>query len=306
MGGGSRTRRARLAVPASLLLMVLLVLGGCTKGPGGPDSGEPEALTGVDRHPRHSSLEGLVFVREGAIWAVENGEARLVIESDSPWSLRNSRSGEAITYASLTGAHARVYSALRGDWRTDVIWETGLGSLLAEVVHDDVADALWFSASGEHTVTIGIRDRAGGEQEHAMVLPVEVGPSFTVSFDEPSLFLIGAAQEPAVLYAVDGEVRSLFEASRLFTPRLSPDARHLLVAGTQGGAAFRLWVIAVGSGEAAEIDTGPGVPVDAVWSRDGTRIAFRDTETGTVWIAPYPTGQASDTGLVADEGGLCW
>lgn len=310
--------RDRAGIKCARLLLVMLLIGaipivlvGCSSArtqrtdPGNrfaaaqnPDPADDES---------YPMLEGLVFIRDGAIWTVEEATAEQVIESDTPWSLRDSRSGDAITYASMAGPNALVYTAVKGDWRAEPIWETPIGSMLVEVIHDDITDRLWFSASGEGTATIGIRDLAAEDPESAVRLPVEVAPHFSVRHEDGAVFATGAAQEPAVLYRVEGTASDLFSAATLFSPRLSPDGTSVLVTGSaRTGGNFHLWMVDTANGSATELSIGPGVPVDPVWSRDGTRIAFRDVSTGTVWIVSAGDGSATDTGLEAHEGGLAW
>lgn len=305
------TRRTRLLLTALLLGVVPVILAGCSfTRVGRPEPGNGSLVKpGADSAPDepYPMLEGLVFIRDGAIWAVEDGMARQVIESETPWSLRDSRSGEAITYASMSGLNARVHTAVKGDWRAEPIWETDIGSMLVEVVHDDIADVLWFSASGEHTTTIGVRDRARGDREGTVPLPVEVGPHFSVRYEDGALFAAGAAQEPTVLYKIEGVAHELFEAASLFSPRISPDGASVLVTGSaRSGGRFHLWMVDTANGSAIELDVGPGVPTDPEWSPDGKHIAFRDAGTGTVWIVSAGGGLATDTGLQAHEGGLAW
>lgn len=304
-----RGRRARLATAALLVMAVMAGISSCTRestesGPDGTGSTAPNGATtaGGERYPE---LEGLVFVRDGAIWAIEEGSAARVIESTAPWSLRDSRSGNAVTFVSMKGTVARVHTAARGDWRAESMWETDLGSLLVEAVHDDVADVLWYSVSGEQTTTVGARDGTGVESE--VPLPVEVAPYFSVRYADGTLFATGAAQEPAILYEVAGAARELFSAATLFYPRLSPDGATILVTGSEsGGGRFHLWRIEIGDGSVTDLGIGPGAPTDPDWSSDGRRIVFRDTATGTVWLVPAEGGPATDTGLRADEGGLAW
>jgi len=301
--------RARFAVVSLLLAAVLATNAACSSENAESGRREPgssastgSATTDTDRY---AELEGLVFVRDGAIWAVEEGTAIQVIESTAPWSLRESRSGDAITFVTLEETSARVYTAVRGDWRAEVMWETDLGSQLVEAVHDDVTDVLWYSASGEQTTTVGVRERT--DRDSTLLLPVEIAPHFSVRHQDGTLFAAGAAQEPAVLYEVAGTARELFSAATLFYPRLSPDEASVLVTGSeQAGAVFHLWRIQIGDGSVTDLDTGPGVPTEPEWSRDGRTIAFRDTTTGTIWIVPAAGGSALDTGLRADEGGLAW
>jgi len=303
-------RRFAIIIGTLLLAFALGASAGCSQAGGesgdapGSGSAGPVAVD-TDGEP-YPQLEGLVFVRQGSIWAVEDGIARQVIESASPWSLRDARSGDAITYASLEGTNAHVYTAARGDWRPESMWETEMGSLLVESSHDDIADALWFSVSGEQTATIGVRDGTGSAS--TLEMAVEASPYFAVRYEDGTVFVVGASQEPARLYEVGVETRELLFAGTLFSPRLSPDGTRVLLTGSdQGTGTFHLWVVDTSSGSLADIGVGAGVPTDPVWSRDGTRIAFRDTHTGTVWIVPATEGaEAQDTGLRADEGGLAW
>ena len=304
-----RASRLRLTVFAFLVVVVLAVAAGCSSEQTEPaESGNGSSAgpgSGTGAGERYPELEGLVFVRQGAIWTVEAGIARQVIESDAPWSLRDTRSGDAITYAALADTGARIYTAVKGDWRAEPIWETDLGSLLVEVTYDDIADALWFSASGEQTTTIGVRDSAG--RESTVPLPVEIAPSFSVGYEDGTLYATGDTQEPAVLYEVSATAREVFSAATLFYPRLSPDGASVLATGSERGAVeFHLWMVEIGAGAVTDLEVGPGVPTDPVWSHDGRRIAFRDTTTGTVWAVPAGDGSATDTGLEADEGGLAW
>lgn len=302
----------RFAIIVGILLMTLALgtVFGCSQSGSessdAPGSGPTDAEAVRADSERYPELEGLVFVRQGSIWAVEDGIARQVIESESPWSLRDARSGDAITYASLAGTDARIYTAARGDWRTESMWETDLGSLLVQSSHDDIADTLWFSVSGEQTATIGVRDGTGNAS--TLELPVEASPHFAIRYEDGTIFVVGASQEPARLYEIGAETRELHAAATLFSPRLSPDGARVLVTGSeQGTGAFHLWVVDTSTGSLADLGVGTGVPTDPVWSRDGTRVAFRDTTTGTVWIVPAAEGGvARDTGLLADEGGLAW
>jgi hypothetical protein len=302
-------RRTHFIVLTLLVVAVASMTTACSTGGTGSGEQEPRLSAGPDpgstARERHPELESLVFVRGGSIWAVEEGTARQVIESEAPWSLRDSRSGDAVTYASLAGTKAHIYTAAKGDWRAESMWETDLGSLLVEAVHDDVADVLWFSASGEQTTTIGAREGTG--RESAALLPVEVAPHFSVRYEDGALFAAGAAQEPAILYEVGGAAREVFRASTLFYPRLSPDGNSVLVTGSaEKPGRFHLWMVEIADGSFTDLEVGPGAPTDPVWSRDGRHVAFRDATTGTVWIVPAGAGAAADTGLQADEGGLAW
>jgi hypothetical protein len=302
-------RRAHFVVLALLVVAIATMTTACSPERTKPGEQKPDFSTGPDSGTtepgQYPELEGLVFVRGGGIWAVEEGTARQVIESDAPWSLRTSRSGDAVTYASLAGTKAHIYTAAKGDWRAESMWETDLGSLLVEAVHDDVADVLWFSGSGEQTTTIGAREGTG--RESAALLPVEVAPHFSVRYEDGALLAAGAAQQPAILYEVGAAAREVFRASTLFYPRLAPDGASVLVTGSaEQGGGFHLWMVEITDGSVTDLAIGPGVPTDPEWSRDGRRIAFRDTTTGTVWIVPAEGGTASDTGLRVDEGGLAW
>jgi hypothetical protein len=270
------------------------------------DPGHSEVSAGDISYPE---LEGLSFVREGSIWFVESGVARPVVPNAAPWSLRTSRSGDALTWISLSGGDGRVMGALKADWRPEAIWETGYGSLLTEAVHDDVTDTLWFMASGELTATLGVVERARGNAETLLALPVDVGPSFCVAYDDSRLFVVSATQRPATLLGLEDESRAsvLFEAASLFTPRCSPDGTRVAVTGSQGtGGDVGLWVVGTSGEATVEIEAGPGAPTDPVWSPDGGRVAFRDAGTGTIWVASAGETTATDTGLPVDEGGLAW
>jgi hypothetical protein len=293
-----------------VILSVGVLQTGCsdansTVGPSGIR--DPGHSAGAGGNATHPELDGLSFVREGSIWSVEDGTARPVVPDAAPWSLRTSRSGDAVTWISLTGGDARVMGALKGDWRPEAIWETGYGSRLTEVVHDDITDTVWFMASGELTATLGVVERARGDAETLLALPVEVGPSFSVGYENGSLFVVSATQQPATLLEIGDAARVLFETATLFTPRRSPDGDCIVVTGsTNGGGDIRLWVLGTSGEPAVEIEGGVGAPTDPVWSPDSERIAFRDAETGTVWVVSPGDSGATDTGLRVDEGGLAW
>ena len=312
-GSSARHSRGPLASFAAMLLLLILLaalptaLAGCSRR--APERPETESASAGESAEgvTYPALEGLVFVRGDQIWAVEDAVPQPVIESQAPRSVRAVRSREAITYVELDGPHALVQSAVRGDWRAEPLWESTLGSLLIEVVHDDVADALWFSAGGESTTTIGVRERGGDEGGYALSLPVDASGSFDVDFAHGTLYITGAAQHPTALHAIGETSRDLFSAALLFAPRLSPDGRTLVATGSERpGEPLRVWAIDVESGRGAVLEPGPGTPVDPVWSPDGSVIAFRDTETGTVWTVPARGGPSTDSGLAADEGGLAW
>lgn len=316
MSGRQRTGRAahrnepRACHFALLVWIVLAVtlLAGCGGGASPP---APTVAPHTDRSAPsarvHASLEGLVWIADGGIWAAEDGEARLVIEADDPWSLRGSRSGEAITFLAREGGHARLLTAVKGDWRAEPIWESELGSLLAEAVHDDVSDMIWFSVSGEATTTIALCEPGNTEHVTVLDLPLAVAPHFAVRFEDGVLIAPGAAQAPARLYLFDPGPTPLFTASSLFSPRLSPDGSRVLVTGSKRqGEPLGLWAVDLERDQPVEIGTGPGIPADPVWSPDGDRVAFRDLETGTVWTAPARGGPAADSGVRAEEGGLAW
>lgn len=303
-----RARRHRLlrVIAAPIALALVLATGGCATGRP-PAEGDPHDETRQALAPVVlADLEGLSFVRDGSIWTIEDGAERLVADGVDPWSLRSSRSGEAVTWITLDGPHARFETVATGDWRPETLWETELGSLVVEAVHDDVADVLWLTVSGEQTSTVGFADLAR-DTEGALALPVDTGSSFCLDHETNALIVVSAAQQPATLWRVAGEARALFEAATLFTPRCSPDGSRVAVTGsTQSGGEIRLWVIDVASGSAEEVDTGTATATDPVWSRDGLRLAFRDARTGTVWTVLARGGRASDSGLRADEGGLAW
>lgn len=297
-----------IAIAAALSVSVLQT--GCSavnSTVGSEDIRDPSHPAGAAGDTSYPELEGVSFVREGSVWFVKNGVARTVVPDAAPWSLRTSRSGDAVTWISLAGGDARVMGAMKGDWRPEAIWETGYGSLLTEAVHDDVADTLWFMASGELTATLGVVERARGDAEKLLVLPVDVGPSFSVGYEEGSLFFASAVQQPATLLGIGDEVSVLLEAARLFTPRCSPDGARIAVTGSPDAAGdIRLWVVDTSGEPTVEIEGGPGAPTDPVWSPDGERVAFRDAETGTVWVTSPGGTTATDTGLRVEEGGLAW
>jgi len=297
-----------IAVAAALSVGVLQT--GCSDANstvGAEDVRDPGHSEGAAGNTSYPELEGLSFVREGSIWFVESGAARPVVPNAAPWSLRTSRSGDAVTWISLSGGDARVMGALKADWRPEAIWETGYGSLLTEAVHDDVTDTVWFMASGELTPTLGVVERARGNAETLLTLQVDVGPSFSVGYEDGSLFVVSAVQQPATLLGIGDEVGVLLEAARLFTPRCSPDGARIAVTGSPDAAGdIRLWVVGTSGEPAVEIEGRAGAPTDPVWSPDGGRVAFRDAETGTVWVTSPGGTTATDTGLRVEEGGLAW
>jgi hypothetical protein len=296
-----------IAIAAALSISVLQT--GCSAvndTVGSEDIRDPGHSAGAAGDTSYPELEGLSFVREGSVWFVENGTARPVVPNAVPWSLRTSRSGDAVTWISLAGGDARVMGALKADWRPEAIWETGYGSLLTEAVHDDITDTL-FMASGELTATLGVVERARGSAETLLALPVDVGPSFSVGYEDGSLFVVSAVQRPATLLGIGDEVSVLLEAARLFTPRCSPDGARIAVTGSPDAASdIRLWVVGTSGEPAVEIEGGAGAPTDPVWSPDGRRVAFRDARTGTVWVVSPAETSAIDSGLRVDEGGLAW
>jgi len=279
---------------------------GCIEAsPSSPD-GPREASGSQVTEAALTDLEGMTFIRDGSVWTIEQGEERLVARGVDPWSLRSSRSGEAVTWISADGSHASIQTAAVGDWRAETLWETDLGSLVAEAVHDDLDDVVWLTVSGEETGTVGVVDLAHDTQG-ALALPVDAGATFCLDPATDALFIVSATHQPATLWRVTDEAQPLFEAMALFTPRCSPDGSRVAVTGIMdAGEKVLLWVVDVASRVATRVDTGTAMPADPVWSRDGARLAFRDARAGTIWTAPARGGAASDSGLRADEGGLAW
>lgn len=294
-----------------MALAIGMLPAGCTGIGGPPDAGGDSAdgPTAESRSPGiYDDVEGLCFVRDGSVWSIEDGAARRVVEASAPWSLRSSRSGEAITWMELRGTDAVMMAATRGDWRAEPVWTTSRGSLVVEAVHDDVTDTVWFSTSGEQTATIGVMERNVDGEERLLAHSVALGHSFAVDYQDGALVVPSATQDPATLYRIAEAARQLAHASAIFTPRLSPDGRRIAFTGQEDpGGDLRLWMVSVSDGTVVELESGVAAPSDPAWAPDGRSLAVRDTRTGTVWVVSADgRKKALDTGLHVDEGGLAW
>lgn len=254
-----------------------------------------------------AALEGLTFVRGGAIWTISNGEPIRIIDSEGARSLRGNRSGDSVTWIEPDGTRAIVMTALSSDWRPERLWESDLGSLLTEAAHDDITDTVWFSVSGEPTTTIGAVELLTRQAPRAVLLPVDVAPFLAVDPAGGALFLVSAAQEPTTLYRPGPPPIPLVEAARLFSPQVSPDGRTIVATGSlRPEDTIGLLLVDVEQGSTKSLPAGRGVPTDPVWARAGDVIAFRDAATQTIWTVGVNDSAAQDTGVRADEGGLAW
>lgn len=293
---------------ALLLAAILLVslTAACSPKQSAPDS-DASREDRVQSEASLTSVEGLTFVRDGSIWTVSDGEARRVVGSEGIRSLRDNRTGDAVTWVESDGARTVVMTASTSDWTPESIWENELGSLLSEAVHDDITDTVWFSVSGEVTTTIGAVERLAGAAPREVLLAVDVAASIALNPADGALLLVSATQEPATLVQAGNPPLAIVDAARLFSPRVSRDGRFAVATGALNPEDdIGLLLIDVERGTVRTLPAGRGVPTDPAWSPSGDTIAFRDSLTQTIWTVAADDDAAHDSGLHADEGGLAW
>ncbi|HET6497565.1 MAG TPA: hypothetical protein VFH17_00725, partial [Coriobacteriia bacterium] len=181
-------------VPSGRMIVLLaavlcaILTAACSPGRIEPDS-RPSRENGGRSEVSLASLEGLAFVRDGSVWTVSDGEARRVVESNGIRSLRANRTGDSVTWIETDGTRAIVMAALTSDWKPEPVWESDLGSLISEAVHDDVTDTVWFSVSGEATTTIGVVERLTRAAPREVRLPVEVATAIALAPADGALFV---------------------------------------------------------------------------------------------------------------------
>jgi dipeptidyl aminopeptidase/acylaminoacyl peptidase len=150
-----------------------------------------------------------------------------------------------------------------------------------------------------------------GDEIVSVARPVGSDPAmyraaFSVSDTGVLAHRVGGAVERSLVW-VDGDGDALGELLRpdvsgISNPQLAPDGRRAIVTRVANTNAD-LWLIDVSRGTTSRFSSDPRIDTNAVWSPDGSRVAFASSRNGRFDLFEKPASSATDERplLVTDQ-----
>ncbi len=255
------------------------------------------------------AAEGLVFVADGRLMVIRDGKAEtsevegivqaVGVSADGSGLLVRDKPGESSADVSWYLPESDEFTKL---WRSD-----DAGSL-GHVRYLRKADSVWFSVFGDPGTLL---KSASPPSSEAMIRALD--SSFNGEFDIDSRGEIIAyvlnAQNPSVLMVADAEGESAVptKLGLIFSPDLAGEGAALCFVGGQTPEDLAVWVFDREQGELRELaGTRKLTPTVPVFSADGSSIAFRSADDGSLWIVDVASGKPQKLPYVADEGPISW
>lgn len=257
--------------------------------------------------------DGLAFIKDGAALVVRGGKPVEVLPGDKQQSaVVYDAEGEGLLVTENSGISRRTVRLVKGA-RTETLLETDDGSNFGDVRFASALRKGFYIINGQpgasfHRLAPAPGWRATGEMP--VRLPKSAALGFDLAADGSTLVYATDTAEPTQLLVLDG-LRARFSIAQLayaFTPSFSRDATKVCLTGIKSaGDPVTIWTLDVGSRTLTEV---PGTaqyrPTNPVFSPDGTRIAFRNADDGSVWIVPASGGTAEKLPLTVDDAALDW
>ncbi len=281
---------------------------GCASQP--PHGAAPDSASRPAALPAYA--DGLTFVSDGHVWTVGDGATNEVAPGgDAKRDVSRIIGGDGLAVTAESGQSAYVETVIPGDARRKRVHAANDASLLGSVRYDMSGGGfrLWASEFGDPATRLVVIRDGSGSVVHRLPLAGFSG-EFDVDPSGKTVVYTGTGQNPAQLMVYSGSRSQALVAgfATVFTPSFSRDGGSVCFTGSRSPSdPLSVWVVDVHTKAVrAMAGTNGWKPTWPVFSPDGTRIAFRSGNDGSLWIAPLGEGAPQKLPLSASETALAW
>lgn len=286
--------------------LVACALSGCSSGAADQPSAPADNKV-TSTVPK--AAEGISFVRDGQLTVIRAGKAEQVSVPGPVQAVGVGADAGGLVFRDSPGeARAQVSWYQSGSDNPQKLWVSEDAGSLGSVRYLRDADAVWFSSFGDPDTQLKLATPPSSE---AMIKALD--SSFNGEFDVDGrgeiVAYVGNSQNPSVLMVADAEGESAVptKLGLIFSPDLTADGAKLCFVGGQSADALSIWIFDREQGELRELAQTRGLaPTVPVLSADGTSVAFRAADNGSLWLVDVAGGKPQKLPFVADEGPIGW
>jgi len=297
---------------AAVLACGLLVLGtvGCAPATPSEPSRRAEVAPELTRLP--PSAEGIAFVRGGAAFVIRDGSLREVAPDGAP--------KVAVGYSAdrkgllVTEEHAErrvVLLVTEADKTSEsVVMDTAAGSALGAVRMVPQTERLYYSVFGEPANLLRFRALDPASEVATVALSGPFSGDFDVDATGKAVVYTGSGQNPATVMVRTGTSDQVLVAgfATAFSPAFSRDGKWVCFTGSESARGpIAVWTVDRAGGKPRVVPgTGGLSPTFPVFSPDGSHIACRSGDDGSIWVIPTADGEPQKVAVGSDEAPIGW
>jgi len=263
-----------------------------------------------ERLPQEAN--GIAFVRDGGAFVIRDGAAvEVVADGATKLAVGYSADGRNLLVTEERGSRRVVLMVAGSDEGSEtVVLDTREGSALGTVRVATNPDVVFYSVFGDPSTSLMKVKLTSTAPPSVVPLDGSFSGEFDVAASGRSIVYTSEGQNPATVVIREGNKERTVVAglATAFTPAFSRDGTHVSFTGAERtGAELSVWVVKSGSDKPEVVAGTEGLkPTSPVSSPDGTSIAFRGGEDGSIWIVPAAGGAPQRVAVNADEAPIAW
>jgi dipeptidyl aminopeptidase/acylaminoacyl peptidase len=308
-------RNTRAITTGVVMLAMLAALAGCTSAvsPTAPAAPTQPPASAPTASSLSAPLDGLMFIRDGALYRVANGAAGEILSD-----------GHRKIALATTKGSADVLVSEAKDSGVDVVWVRGRGAnlpttLLRHIPNvsdfvgariDSLGSRLYVALSGDPSARMIWSPLGQPSVTNTMTLGFSFSGEFDLDYWGRGIVYTSVSQNPARLLLARGAtaVQLTSKTASAFTPAVSNDGESVCFTGAAKAAdKIAVWVLDRRTNAVRQLAATRGLqPANPVFSADGQWIAFRAGTDGQLRVVRVDGSGLTKLSYLADDVPLAW